>query len=81
MEEAMNMVIMKQCFITEGPKLLLSSKNKLCKTKVFKNDFQLSSCLKELLLRCCKHSGSAYDGNASQKVILLWRKQPSKLIQ
>ena len=40
MEEAMNMVIMKQCLITEGPKLLLPSKNKLCKTKVFKNDFQ-----------------------------------------
>ena len=35
----MNMVIMKKYFIREGPRLLLPSKNKLCETKVFKNDF------------------------------------------
>ena len=82
MEEAMNMVIMKKYFSKKGPKLLLLSKNKLCVTKFFKNGFQCKSyCHKELLLRCCRHSGSASDGSAWQKAILIWWKQLSKSVQ
>ena len=67
----MNMVIMKKYFIREGPRLLLLSKNKLCAAKVFKNGFQC----KILPQRTPSH------GSTWQKVILIWQKQPSKLIQ
>ena len=43
--------------------------------------FSVSYCQKELFLRCSRHSGSASDGNTWQKVIFIWRKQPSKLIK
>ena len=43
--------------------------------------FRVSCYYKELLLRCCKNSGSASDGSSWQKVIFIWRKQPSNLIQ
>ena len=38
--------------------------------------FSLSYCHKELLLRCCRHFGSAFNGSSWQKVILSWWKQP-----
>ena len=43
--------------------------------------FSVSYCRKELLLRCCRHSGSASYGSTLQNVILIWRKPPPKLIQ
>ena len=46
-----------------------------------KMTFSASYCRKELLLRCWRHSGFASDGNTWQNIILIWRKQPSKLIQ
>ena len=72
---------MKKYFVREGPKLLLPHENEFCATTVFKMDFNVSYCHKELLIRCCRHSGSASNGSTWQKVILIWRKQPSKLIQ
>ena len=49
--------------------------------KFSKMAFTVSYCHKELLIRCCRHSGSASGGSTWHKVILIWRKQPSKLIQ
>ena len=43
--------------------------------------FSVSYCRKDLLLRCCRHSGSFYYGSILQNVIPIWRKQPPKLIQ
>ena len=43
--------------------------------------FSVSYYHKELLLRCCRYSGSSSDGSTWQKVIFIWRKQPSNLIQ
>ena len=73
---------MKQCFTRDRSKFLLLSKNEFCATKfVAKMAFSVSYCHKELFLRCSRHSGSASDGNTWQKVIFIWRKQPSKLIK
>ena len=42
--------------------------------------FSVNYCYNELLLRCCRHSGSTFDGSAWQKVIFIWWKQPFSLI-
>ena len=61
------MVIMK-CFNREVSKFLLPSKNELCATRVVaKMAFSVNCCHKELLLRCCRHSGFASDGSTWQK--------------
>ena len=72
---------MKKYFVREGPKLLLPDENEFCATAVFKMDFNVRYYHKELLIRCCRHSGSASNGSTWQKVVLIWRKQPSKSIQ
>ena len=53
----------------------MASTNKLCATKV--NGLQC----KLLAQRSSRHYGFAFDGNTWQKVILIWQKQPSNLIQ
>ena len=76
------MVVTELYFTREGSKSLLPFKNEPCATNVFaKNGFSVSYCRTELLLRCRRHSGSSSDGTTWQKVILIWRRQPPKLIQ
>ena len=58
--------------------LPLAFKTKPCATKI--NDFQCKTLLQRALPRCCRHSGSAFDGKAWQKVIFIWWKQPFNLI-
>ena len=38
-------------------------------------------CHRKLHLRCCRHPGFVFDDNICQKVILIWWRQPSNLIQ
>ena len=65
----------------EDAKLLLRYKNQPCATKFTKITFSVSYSHKNLRIWSCRHSGSAFDGSTWQNVILIWRKQPSKLVQ
>ena len=68
----------KSYFSTVGSTLWLASNS-------FGNKHSLLSvvkyCHKELHLRCCRNPRSAFDNNICQKVIFIWWKQPSNLIQ
>ena len=73
-----SMVLGKSYFSTVGSRLWLASNS-------FGNKHSLLSavkyCHKELSLRCCKNPRSVFDSNICQKVIFIWWKQPSNLIQ
>ena len=41
----------------------------------------VNCCREELHLRCCRHPGSVFDDKICQKVIFIWWKESSSLIQ